>query len=157
MSDWERQNQDRLRRDAVGRETLPAFPPYPREADLAAFAVPAVAGFRFHIDRASLAVDDGVVRYALVVRSAEGADTTSYEALRCAGSEYRAYALGRAGAWQAASGGWRPIAQRWHLVLAREYFCPQGVLIRDAAEGRRALEQGGHPFHRGFSGDDSRR
>jgi hypothetical protein len=119
--------------------------------------VPAVAGFRFHVDRTSLTVDDGIVRFALVVRSAEGADTTSYEAMRCEGSEIRAYALGRAGAWQAAGGGWRPIAQRWHIVLAREYFCPQGVPIRDAAEGRRALEQGGHPFHRGFSGDDNRR
>lgn len=157
MSDWERDNQDRLRRDAAGREVLPAFPPYPREADLAAFAVPTVGGFRFYVDRATLSVDDGVVRFALVVRSAEGVDNTSYEGLRCVSGESRVYALGRAGTWQASGGGWRPIAQRWHLVLAREYFCPQNVPIRDVAEGRRALQQGGHPFHRGFSGDDVRR
>jgi hypothetical protein len=98
-----------------------------------------------------------VVRYTLVVRSPEGVDSASYEGLRCASGELRIYALGRAGAWQPTASGWRPLAQRWHVVLAREYFCPQAVPIRDAPEGLRALEQGGHPFYRGFSGEPVRR
>jgi hypothetical protein len=158
LSDWERANQDRLEREAAGRETVTVYPAYPREANLAAFSVPGTGGFRFYVDRASLSVtEDAMVRYALVVRSPEGGDSASYEGLRCASGEFRVYALGRAGAWQPSSVGWRPLAQRWHVVLAREYFCPQAVPIRNAAEGLRALEQGGHPFYRGFSGEPFRR
>jgi hypothetical protein len=36
--------------------------------------------------------------------------------------------------------------QRWHYALYREFFCPNRVAIADAAEGIRALEQGGHPW-----------
>lgn len=157
LSDWERANQDRLEREA-GRESAVAFPVYPRAAGLAEFSVPGAGGFRFYVDRSSLSVtEDRLVRYTLVVRSPEGVESASYEGLRCASGELRIYALGRAGAWQPSAGGWRPLAQRWHVVLAREYFCPQAVPIRDAPEGLRALEQGGHPFHRGFSGEPLRR
>jgi hypothetical protein len=40
--------------------------------------------------------------------------------------------------------------QRRHTTLYREYFCPQNEPIRNAGEGVRALEQGGHPFSKGF-------
>ena len=114
--------------------------------------------FRYSIDGATLSVDPrGVVRYVLVARSASGAENVSYEALRCKTDEYRIYALGRAdGTWGGRPGNWRPIAesrQGQHRTLQREYFCPQNNPIHDADEGRRALQEGGHPWAKGFSGD----
>ena len=114
-------------------------------------------GFHFFVDGATLSVGkDGVVRYVLVARSPDGVHNVSYEGIRCATAEHRTYAFGRPdGSWSASRAGWRqldaPSAQRRHTTLYREYFCPQNEPIRDAAEGVRALEQGGHPFSKGFA------
>jgi len=99
---------------------------------------------------------DGVVRYVLVARSPDGVQNVSFEGMRCASAEHRVHAFGRPdGSWSAARVGWRPLdapsVQRRHSTLYREYFCPQNEPIRDAAEGVRALEQGGHPFSKGFA------
>ena len=157
-SDWEIRNQDRLAREATDREVLTRFPALPQRANLAEFSVIGAGDFRFYVDRASLSVgDNGVVRYTLVARSASGVDNITYEGARCATGEHRIYAVGGEGAWRAGTGSWRALTQRWDVVLHREFFCPQGVPIRDSAEGLRALEQGGHPFSRGFGGDPYRR
>jgi hypothetical protein len=152
QSDWERQTQ---KAPAADEQIDP--PPYPKGARLLEFGVLDAGGFHFFVDGATLSVGkDGVVRYVLVARSPEGAQNVSYEGIRCASAEHRTYAFGRPdGSWSASRAGWRPLdapsAQRRHTTLYREYFCPQNEPIRDAAEGVRALEQGGHPFSKGFA------
>jgi len=152
QSDWERQNQK-----APAAEEPIDPPPYPKGARLLEFGVVDAGGFHFFVDGATLSVGkDGVVRYVLVARSPDGVHNVSYEGIRCASAEHRTYAFGRPdGSWSASRAGWRPLdapsAQRRHTTLYREYFCPQNEPIRDAAEGVRALEQGGHPFSKGFA------
>jgi hypothetical protein len=152
QSDWERQNQK-----APAAEEPIDPPSYPKGARLLEFGVVDAGGFHFFVDGATLSVGkDGVVRYVLVARSPDGVHNVSYEGIRCASAEHRTYAFGRPdGSWSASRAGWRPLdapsAQRRHTTLYREYFCPQNEPIRDAAEGVRALEQGGHPFSKGFA------
>jgi hypothetical protein len=115
--------------------------------------------FRNYIDGATLTVDDkGVVRYVFVSRSPSGVDNVTYEAIRCKTAESRLYAIGHSdGTWSSRAGNWQSIAEtrQQHLrVLYRDFFCPQGNPIGDTAEGRRALQAGGHPWRKGFSGDD---
>ena len=129
------------------------LPPYPRDADLVEFT-PAAGSMRFFIDAPSLSVleKDGAVRYTLVARSPEGARNVSYESLSCATGQFRVHALGQAdGRWGGRESDWRSANDAWHRALYREYFCPQNEVIRNAAEGVRALQQGGHPFARGFA------
>ena len=144
QSDWERRNL----KPEDSEEKAVAPPAYPRKDTLIEFSVGA-SDFRFFIDGATLGVgSDRIVRYVLVARSPGGAENVSFEAMRCAAGEYRSYAFGRPdGTWSPAAGQWRAM-QRWHRTLQHEYFCPQTQPIRDAAEGVRALEQGGHPFAR---------
>jgi hypothetical protein len=155
MSDWERENIDRR-----PVEESVALPPYPRAASLVEFTVSDPGGFRFFIDAATLDVrKDGVVRYVLVARSAEGAQNVSFEGLRCASADHRVYALGRPdGTWAPARGDWHPVraAPPRQAALYREYFCPQKQAIRDAGEGVRALQAGGHPFSTGFGAEGGR-
>jgi len=151
QSEWERQN---LKEKAAEEQVeLPAFP---APANLLEFNVVQADGFRFFVDRTTVSIGkDRIVRYTLVARSPEGVQNVSYEGLRCATADYRTYAFGRAdGSWSASRSGWRsleaPSAPRWRATLFQDYFCPQSEPIRNAAEGVRALEQGGHPFAKGF-------
>jgi hypothetical protein len=107
---------------------------------------------RFFVDASTLNVgSDGVVRYALVVRTSGGAVNITYEGMRCSAREYRIYASGRKeGIWtEARRSDWRPIenkpVNRHHAALSREFFCPGGTPIRSADEGREALRLGKHP------------
>ena len=148
QSDWERRNAQGV---PVQEEVAP--PTYPAKANLAEFSVLDADGFRFYVDRASLAVgSDGIVRYVLVARSPQGAENVTFEGLRCASAEQRVYALGRPdGSWSVARSSWRPVASPRHVTLFRDYFCPQSEPIRSRDEGIRALEAGGHPFAKGFA------
>ncbi len=143
QSDWE---QEHLAQ--TWREEKIVLPPYPSPAGLVEFSVPQAAGFRFYVDGKTLSVgDDGVVRYALVARSREGAENVSFEGLRCATREYRIYAVGDAGRrWSGRPGAWRPIglggASPWRFVLHRDYLCRGKQPVRDAAEGLQALRKG---------------
>ena len=127
------------------------MPAAPRQANLLPFFVSSASEFRFFVDGASISPGkDGVVRYTLIVRSPLGAETASYEGIRCATGEVKTYAFGRADrSWSARPGAWRRIearsVQRWHDALWREYFCPRKIPIRNAAEGIYALKRGGHP------------
>ena len=149
MSDWERSNIE-----ARPAEESLVLPPYPAPGKLVAFSVADSGGFRFFIDAATLSVgSDGVVRYVMLARSPDGAHNVTFEGMRCAAGEYRIYALGRAdGTWMESRSAWRPLrgAAPRQAALYREYFCPQAQPIRDAAEGVRALQDGGHPFAKGF-------
>ena len=156
-SDWERQYEARLAPEEPEVLADSELPPYPRPANLIEFAVSAPGGFRFFIDRESLGVKDGVVRYTLVARSPSGVDTVNYEGLRCATSEHRIYAFGRpGGSWSMSTVPWREIspsnAQRWQFTLQKDFFCLHGKSIRSASEGIAALEKGGHPWVKSLDG-----
>jgi hypothetical protein len=155
-SDWERAHEARL-----AAEPTAVLPPYPRPDRLIEFEAGAASPFRFFVDGASLTLGpDKVVRYTMVARSAAGAQTVTYEGMRCQSGEVRLYAVGRDGAWAGRPGPWRPIdapgVQRWHKVLFREYFCPQREPITSAGEGVDALRRGGHPLAKDFSSDQPR-
>lgn len=146
QSDWQRRQEER-----AWRELEAPLPVYPRAENLLPFFVSAVTRFEFYIDRESISVgEDGVVRYALVVRSAQGAESVSFEGIRCSTGEYRIYATGLGeGRWSPSKTPWRAIeprnVQRWHNALKQEYFCPLGVPIYSAEEGIQALRRGDHP------------
>lgn len=151
-SDWERQQEER---DFTEAEiTLPAAP----KGELIEFVVSAASNFKFFIDPRSLSVGaDDVVRYTLVARGPSGAETVSYEGMRCKSGTYKVYAFANGGIWSRSRGNpdWRPIeaksVQRWHQALRRQYFCAFGVGISTAAEGLDYLRRGGHPdFKRSY-------
>lgn len=128
---------------------LPAFP---QETDLREFYVSEITSHRFFVDAATLDVgQDGVVRFALVVRTSGGAVNITYEGIRCPTREYRIYATGyKEGIWaKTRRSEWRSIenkpVNRHHAALSRDLFCPRGVSIRTSEEGREALRLGKHP------------
>ena len=124
--------------------------PAPPNADnLLEFYVSEVTTNRFFIDSASLSVGaDGTIRYTAVVKAAAGARNVSFEGIRCGSRERRLYAFGRAdNSWsKARNSAWAPVSttgpSRYQYVLMREYFCPDGNQIRDAAQGLAALRRG---------------
>lgn len=145
-SDWERENEERLKQS----EEVVVAPPTLDRASLVELELEAPTDFRYFVDAASLVVGpDRVVRYALIARSPSGVENVTFEGLRCSG-EYRVYAVGQAGGgWSGRPGQWRPVPQDARLgqnLLMRRYFCPaRNTAIRDAAEGVSALRAGGHP------------
>ena len=145
-SDWETEQEKR-----DWRESDTPAPPAPGTGALLPFFVSSASDYRFFVDAASIAPgSDGVVRYTLVVRSPLGAETVTYEGIRCAASEVKTYATARPdGSWSVRPGNWRRIearsVQRWHYVLSEEFFCPRKLAIRSNAEGVNALKRGGHP------------
>ncbi len=90
------------------------------------------------IDTASLSIgDDGGVRYTAIIRSPSGAETISFEGLRCETGERKLYAFGRsvnntsgkdAGPWSRNRyAKWEPIQARlaggYHRELFFHYLC----------------------------------
>lgn len=155
MSDWERHNIAR-ELPAEERVTPPPFAGNaPNRAKLIEFPVTDAGGFHFFVDPSTLSVaKDGTVRYVLVAQSPGGAQNVSFEGLRCPAAQHRLYATGQSdGTWSSSPTTWQPVrnARPWQLALYQEYFCPQKVPIRDAGEGVRALQAGGHPFSKGLS------
>lgn len=134
------------------------IPAFPSAEGLTSFFVSASTDNKFMVDRESIAVGaDGVVRYTLVIASLSGAQNVSYEGLRCSSAERRLYAFGRSDkTWsKARSNQWTRIQEstlnRHHSALYYEYFCPNGIIVRDADEARSALRLGGHPLSPRYS------
>jgi hypothetical protein len=128
-----------------------SLPATPKQENLLPFYVSAATSNRFFIDGSTLDVGgDGVVRYALVVLSAEGGRNVTFEGMRCETKERRIYASGRLdGTWsKARRNEWVRIqdayANRHHAALFLDYFCPVGVIVRNVDEARAALVRGGH-------------
>jgi hypothetical protein len=145
-TEWEREQEAR-----DFKELEFALPPLPKGGLIEIF-VSSASSFKFFIDPQSLAVSgEGVVRYTLVARSPSGAETISYEGIRCGGQALvRVYAFGNDGKWSKnPNSDWRTIepksVQRWHNVLRGQYFCPTRYAIQSVAEGLDALRRGGHP------------
>ena len=152
-SDWERENEERLKHS---EEVVVAPPPLQR-ARLVELRLEAPTDFRYFVDAASLSVGaDRIVRYTLVARSPSGVENLTFEGLRCSG-EFRVYAVGqpRDDSWSGRPGQWRPVPRDPRVgqnALLRRYFCPaRATAIRDAAEGAEALRAGGHPARQGAS------
>lgn len=134
------------------KEVEVALPAMPEAKSLIEVYVSAASTNHFFVDPASLSVgEDGVVRYVVSVKSPSGASSVNFEGMRCDSRERRLYAFGRGdNTWsRARNSAWTRIsnagANRYPYVLMREYFCPGGVAIRNAAEGLDALKRGGHP------------
>ena len=127
------------------------LPAAPKQENLLPFYVSAATSNRFFIDGSTLSVGaDGVVRYVLVVLSAEGGRNVTFEGMRCEARERRIYASGRLdGSWvKTRKNEWVRIqeayANRHHAALFLDYFCPVGVIVRNVDEARAALVRGGH-------------
>ena len=129
-------------------------PAFPKQEDLREFYVSAVASNKFFVGASTLSVGtDGVVRYVLVVRTTGGATNVSFEGIHCKERRWKHYATGRSdGTWvksPSSRADWRPIenrpVNRHHAALSRDYFCPGGIQINSADEGRNALRLGKHP------------
>jgi hypothetical protein len=142
------------RGDAADRspEAPVTLPAYPGPENYLPFEVSATTPFAFFVDANSIGVGaDGEVRYTVIAKSPSGALNVSFEGMRCNGSEFRIYALGRSdGSWsKARDSKWQVIrldprnAQR--SVLFEDYFCTTGGNITSGAEGARALRNGGNP------------
>lgn len=145
-SDWERRNEALLGKQ---EDAAPAFPAFPVKTSLIEFEVGGQREFRFYVDPASVSVDPkGIVRYTLVARSPGGAENVTFEGLNCKTAEYRVYAFGHpGGTWGGRPGSWQSLAesrQAQRRTLQRDYFCPLSDPIGSAAEGRRALREGGN-------------
>lgn len=131
-----------------------ALPVFPKQENLREFYVGAAATNTYFIDASTLALGgDGVVRYVLVVKASGGATNISFEGIHCKQGSWKHYATGRSdGTWtrpRANRSEWRAIenkpVNRHHAALSRDYFCPGGIAIYTADEGRNALRLGKHP------------
>lgn len=129
-------------------EVQALLPSYPKQENLVAFTVSSATANTYAIDAASLSVaSDGVVRYTVVIDSPRGARTVNYEGMRCDPSEYKIYAFGHAdSAWSKNHNAkWEPYKLRsllsYHKPLFEDYFCPNGIQVRSAAEAVRNLKQ----------------
>jgi hypothetical protein len=148
-SDWEIKQKELDWKE--GEFTLPAVP---SGKGLIEFSVSAVNNFKFLVDPQSISVGaDGVVRYAMVARSPAGAETVSFEGIRCKSGIFKVYAYVSGEAWKRSNSDWKEIepqgrVQRWHNVLRDEYFCPKGNTLGAPAEAIDALRRGGHPLVR---------
>lgn len=143
--------RDYVEENKVWQETELVWPAYPLTGMLASLVVSATTRNEFFIDLPSVSVGaDGVVRYALIVRTPGGVENVSYEGIRCEKALWKLYATGQRGDWSPArQSEWRIIenkpVNRHHAALWREYFCPNGGMLHSADEGRDALRRGGHP------------
>lgn len=132
--------------DNPWQEEAVQLPPPPQQEDLLPFYVSGNATQSFAVDSKSLTVGaDGVVRYTLVSTSSAGARNVSYEGIRCRTREVKQYAYGRS------DGSWAPVrrdkwelirgtpANRYHAVLAKEYFCDDRAMRGKVEEVRYLL------------------
>jgi len=129
-----------------------ALPAFPKQENLIEFYAGELTSNLFYIDPLSLSVDkEGMVRYTLVVKTSGGATNISFEGIRCETRQFRLFAIGRSdGTWtRARAGEWQEIenkvVNRHHEALNRDYLCPGGSMIADAAEGIKALRRGRQP------------
>ena len=127
------------------------FPDFPELENLIPFRVGAVDDIQYAIDSKSLSVtNDGVVRFTLVVTSSAGAQSISYEGIRCGTGERRYYASGRSDkTWSnARNSQWvkiKAVSNSHHLELFSNYFCVFGKSpVFSAEEAIRALRSGGN-------------
>jgi hypothetical protein len=131
------------------KELETRLPPYPKSENLVRFDAGSASSHGYYIDAPSLAIGaDGVVRYALVVRTAAGATNVTFEGIRCDGRQQKYYAVGNAnGTWSPVRNPlWRRIQlrdpDRLHRALVDGYLCPGGVPVSSEKDALERLRQG---------------
>ena len=135
--------------EAPWQESEVVLPAYPQEDNLIEAEIAGPKRFRFLIDSESIVVNgDGVVRYSLVARSNSGANSVSFEGIRCETREYATYAYGTV------DNTWSPVSRvKWTLItdlksnnvrydLHRFYFCPYAIAQTSSEKALEALEHG---------------
>lgn len=127
--------------DKPWQEITVQLPAAPKKEDLLQFTVGPTTSHIFSIDVKSLTVgSDGVIRYTLHAKSAGGAESISYEGIRCQSYEKKLYAFGqRDGSWsRSRRDKWENItatvANRPHAALAKDYFCTHQVISGSASD-----------------------
>lgn len=108
---------------------------YPKDKNLVEISgPPAYRNYQYLIDAENLTIGaDGVVRYALVIRSSSGVDNARYEGIRCIGQQIKTYAYGTTDMQgkkkfvARADPKWQPItstgATGYGAILITDYFC----------------------------------
>ena len=130
-------------------ENTVTLPPYPQDRDLLEFAAGPASSHRYFIDKQSLLVgNDGIVRYAVIVKAAGGAVSASYEGIRCNPAQKRLYAVGRGEKWiEAKNAQWteiRPrIANEYQATLYMDFFCTNRLIVQNREEALRVLLRSG--------------
>jgi len=109
-------------------------PPYPKDANLTEFHLRGQTSNRFFIDTSSLTVgSDSIVRFALIIRTPEGTETSTFSGLRCSEREWKDYAYGRSDrTWSLdPAPQWRPVHElkfnNYKETLFKDYLCVGSV------------------------------
>lgn len=128
------------------------LPPYPKPDNFIAIPMGGRSSNEFFVDYASVSAGaDGVVRYSMVIRSPAGAETVSFEGMRCETGERKLYAFGhandRGGEWSRNRyAKWEPIQGRSLNDFRRELFYHYFCTVEGAArlpDIQRNLKSGG--------------
>lgn len=134
------------------KEVEAQLPAYPTPAEAIPFFVSSASENEFFIDPKSVSVsEDGIVRYTLIVKSVTGVMNVSFEGIRCETREKKLYAFGRPnGTWSRNKyAKWDAVkfkdVNRQHHMLYDDFFCPNFIIAKDAAEVVNALRAGIHP------------
>ena len=116
--------------DEPWQEQASELPDYPEQDRLVRISVQTGNyPYDVFIDTGSLeAGADGVVRYAVVIRSRGGPDNISFEGIHCRERTFRRYAYGYDNAWQPIDGSdWQALKTggmgHYRFVLYRDYVC----------------------------------
>lgn len=114
-------------------ELPPDLPAPVQNGDLVGFYVSPTSSFKFAMDSKSITLGkDGVVHYALVSTSDEGARNISFQGMRCATRQYKTYAYGRPdGSWtRSRNDAWLRVdeaeANRQLAALYKDIICHDG-------------------------------
>jgi len=109
-------------------------PAYPKNSNLTEFYLRGTTSNRFFIDTSSLTVGpDRIVRFVLVIRTPEDAETTTFSGLHCSDREWKDYAYAKTdGTWSRdPEPTWKPIQQlalnNYRGTLYADYLCVGGV------------------------------
>ena len=129
-------------------ESEVTLPEYPKAQNLIPFDAGTVTANRHYIDFKSITVgEDRIIRYAIVIETRGGAKNVSFEGMRCRPNGRRTYAYGHVdNTWSPAkSSTWQDInfqsGTSYHKALYREFFCPEGIAVKDPAEAIRNMRQ----------------
>lgn len=126
------------------------LPAYPKPENLIAFDASTLTPNRYYIDTKSIHVgEDRTIRYAVVIETQGGARNVSYEGMRCRPSEQKLYATGRRdNSWsEVQTSKWQEIdfhsATSYRKTLYQDFFCPEGIAVKNAAEAIVNLRRAG--------------
>lgn len=134
------------------KELEAKIPSYPKPENLIPFEANKVSGHRYFVDAQSLSLgEDGVMRYVLVIRTAGGATSVTFEGIRCDMRQQKFYAIGQAnGGWtRARDPQWRRIGLQeasQHGALYDEHFCVNRLRPATPKQAIQSLKSGGARF-----------